>query len=378
MTTVTQENKTSSLSSTSPLPRVSKNDIFNESFAIFKPAPKMSDEELESLKIPIHSIKDDPLLDNDLLKKTQDLQLNDVLETFPYISHTHPSSTTKIIYDNDTLMTDAAVQIHPYQPPESILIPNKKIILEGTRRESAENIVRTSQTKNLVKLPDELDIAFLPTKTNFLGEGRYSCVYKAQYMTPSAGKASEWLPCAVKRIHDTPDAQASGLSELLVLHCLSDIHVGFVKLIGVKDENNLESDELQKRLSFLKLETDFSHLNNIRLLVVLELCPNGDLWKWMIRNKDKIGHRLWMKWARQLASAVECMHSRGIIHHDIKPHNIMVRKVNTLFFILLFFILIVFKFLLPSFFLFLFFLTFLFLTFSINYSYSFSKKNKKQ
>ncbi|KNE54177.1 serine/threonine protein kinase [Allomyces macrogynus ATCC 38327] len=57
--------------------------------------------------------------------------------------------------------------------------------------------------------------------------------------------------------------------------------------------------------------------------LVLELCPGMSMWQFVTKNKTSVGRRLWMRWARQLAQAVAHLHARRIVHHDIKPHNIL-------------------------------------------------------
>ena len=52
---------------------------------------------------------------------------------------------------------------------------------------------------------------------------------------------------------------------------------------------------------------------------------------WMLKNKKKIGFRLWLKWARQLSSALYHLECLQVVHHDIKPHNILVIFINLIF-----------------------------------------------
>ncbi|KAI9093107.1 kinase-like domain-containing protein [Phlyctochytrium arcticum] len=255
---------------------------------------------------------------------------------------------------------------------------------------------------------DNISLTFLPTKRNFLGEGRYASVYLGYYTicepqspqralfassadsptfppsrssSPLPGSATtsrgippraesqpitpltsisasspsdtpDFHPCAVKRLHHTPEAQQLGLSEIYILTRLSPLNSNIIKFIGAKDERNDASPALQQRLAgkgsfpsavrprppsslssasspgcpsspgFDSSQND-DNLEDSQLLILLEYLPNGNMWDWVRQNRKSVGRRLWLKWARQLASAVECMHQVGIVHHDIKPHNIL-------------------------------------------------------
>ena len=69
---------------------------------------------------------------------------------------------------------------------------------------------------------------------------------------------------------------------------------------------------------------DVSHAENIDY-IVMELIEGITLKQYM-EQKGTLNWREALHFATQIAKALEHAHSRGIIHRDIKPHNIMVLK----------------------------------------------------
>ena len=69
---------------------------------------------------------------------------------------------------------------------------------------------------------------------------------------------------------------------------------------------------------------DVSHSDNIDY-IVMELIEGITLKQYM-EQKKVLGWREALHFATQIAKALEHAHSRGIIHRDIKPHNIMILK----------------------------------------------------
>lgn len=63
-------------------------------------------------------------------------------------------------------------------------------------------------------------------------------------------------------------------------------------------------------------------LGHSREGLVLEYMRNGDL-KTYLQAHDSISTSLKLKWAYQVAEAVDLLHSNGIIHCDIKPRNLL-------------------------------------------------------
>ena len=61
--------------------------------------------------------------------------------------------------------------------------------------------------------------------------------------------------------------------------------------------------------------------------IAMEYVPGGDL---RVRIDSGISEEGSIEYARQIASALDQLHSRGILHRDLKPGNIMVRSDNSL------------------------------------------------
>ena len=69
---------------------------------------------------------------------------------------------------------------------------------------------------------------------------------------------------------------------------------------------------------------DVSHSNN-QDYIVMELIDGISL-KQYVENKGQLNWREVLHFSTQIAKALEHAHSRGIIHRDIKPHNILILK----------------------------------------------------
>ncbi|KAL7750181.1 hypothetical protein RI367_004354 [Sorochytrium milnesiophthora] len=210
--------------------------------------------------------------------------------------------------------------------------------------------------------PETFHLTLLPTRRNFLGEGLYATVYRGYYTYLHTHFEAE---CAVKLLKedDNGEAQMSGLTEACMLKLLRG-QSNIVRIIDVVDTNadtvptgragfkrggkrltidlltyppspGLLQSSIVCEPSFPVSPTRSStfqdqpvspsplSLTPPRYALVLEYCSAGSLWRHVQSNSRGIGRRLWMRWARQLAKAVEFVHARRIVHHDIKPHNIL-------------------------------------------------------
>ncbi|KAI9207510.1 kinase-like domain-containing protein [Polychytrium aggregatum] len=203
---------------------------------------------------------------------------------------------------------------------------------------------------------DNISLAFIPSRQNFLGEGRYASVYVGHYIlhddadgsnssrapattatTAIQGTECDFKPCAVKALHATEESQAIGLCEYEMLRRLK--HPFVIKLIGFKRSGDLAQPDLAseaahlssqskslRRKSFFENTAAAAGIPDSNMLLILEYLPNGSLWDWSQKNPTAVGRKLFVKWAAELLSAIEHTHSLGIIHHDIKPHNILLTE----------------------------------------------------
>ena len=88
--------------------------------------------------------------------------------------------------------------------------------------------------------------------------------------------------------------------------------------------------------------SDVDHPNIVRyyetydeqkfIYLVMELCPGGELFH-KIEKEDHINELAASEIMFKLMSALQHVHSSGIIHRDIKPENIMFGEDNEVKFI---------------------------------------------
>lgn len=265
----------------------SKNSIFDMDHKISKPITQMNDEELAKF-------------------------CNGYPQ--PYISRSPINTPSESI---NSMIVPLSLPPRPstpiYKPPSE---PETAFLAMNTSTASLPALVtETAVTYS----PTPVYLSFVPLQKNLLGYGQYSKVYLGHY---SKQDSDIEYPCAVKKIERTKEAQSMAMTESYMLSNLS--HPSIIGLIHTKDENGMDSVELHHHIR--KVFNGEPPDPNVRILLILEYCCNRSLWTWMSQHQSKVGKKLWLKWARQIADGLDMIHSVGIIHHDIKPHNIMVYK----------------------------------------------------
>lgn len=308
----------------------SRNSIFELPQSVLKPATKMTLEELESLK----QGKTDFSVVNVPSKEGE--RKSSVTVPIKLTLQGNRPDPRQSLFDQSSFNSTSQPYYLTSEFPNATLagvaqapLPALPTITDFSISKNIDILKLDTKiaTSSASLATDRLSLIYMPVAKNLLGEGRYAQVFRGQYSpdcqpeelpsnttaTPTETSAKTSLyECAVKRVFVTEEAQLVAYNEAMILRRISRQHPNIIRLIGVLDEAAPDSPRSTDRSS------------QSRLLLVLELLPKGNLREFTLRNKQHLGRKLFMKWAKQLASALHCIHTNGIVHHDIKPHNIMV------------------------------------------------------
>ncbi|ORX45957.1 kinase-like protein [Piromyces finnis] len=226
--------------------------------------------------------------------------------------------------------------------------------------------------QKFVEAIPNINLSYLPTRKNLIGRGQYSNVYLGLYSvndeennenkyeseanineevdntTTNTTKVanddciqadeengdyhdfiedSPLKQCAVKRFHKDYVSQMIAMNELNILTMLKD-QPYIIQLIGLMNENEENkaffhescNSSINSGINTLDFE---NNTEPIRVISILEYASNGNIFSWIMKNPEYVNKKLWIKWARQITNAVATFHNMLIIHHDIKPQNIL-------------------------------------------------------
>jgi serine/threonine protein kinase len=167
-----------------------------------------------------------------------------------------------------------------------------------------------------------------------LGRGRYCTVRKGEIILINEGsKASAKYPCAIKALKkgDSLDDMAdptdfSLQAEMEILQLLVDCpHV--IKYFGSVNDSTLigQLDTAAFNTVFrTSLTVDQPPVSIAQTsLAIIELGEKGTIIDIIEQNPSVLTRKLLLKWINQLASVLEILQAQKIIHHDIKPHNVL-------------------------------------------------------
>jgi serine/threonine protein kinase len=107
--------------------------------------------------------------------------------------------------------------------------------------------------------------------------------------------------------------------------------------VAIKQLNSRDPKDQADIIREIQVVARFNHPNivtyhhhfseNGLLFLVMEYCPGGNLRDAVCNRKVTVGEVL--SWIQMLADALEFVHRKKIIHHDIKPANIMLAENGT-------------------------------------------------
>lgn len=105
-------------------------------------------------------------------------------------------------------------------------------------------------------------------------------------------------------------------------------------LVAIKQLNNEDKANQDNIIYEMQVVSQFNHPNIViykhhfieddLLYIVMEYCCLGSL-RDMMRKEKIVSTFIW-KWMSQLTETLQLVHENGIIHHDIKPDNILFTK----------------------------------------------------
>ena len=123
-----------------------------------------------------------------------------------------------------------------------------------------------------------------------IGKGEFSNVYVGKYFGD--------LVAVKKQTRTQRVLEEYLLRELSVLKIAT--HKNLVSYIGAHDQESIEEHGVSA------------------LYIITELCAGGDFLRLLLNKQVELDWDIRLKMAFQIASAMDCLHSKNLIHRDIK------------------------------------------------------------
>ena len=142
---------------------------------------------------------------------------------------------------------------------------------------------------------------------NILGKGSFGVVYKG-----TLTKGNKKIPVAMKHISQQI------INDKNLLQLLSNEVVISANLLKEEDNNQNGENQMKNIVAFL----DIIKYDNKDYLVY-EFCNGGDL-KRYIRYFKNLDEKMIQNIMRQILFGLNRLHEKKVVHHDIKPENILV------------------------------------------------------
>ncbi|KAF8353643.1 pek-1 [Pristionchus pacificus] len=134
--------------------------------------------------------------------------------------------------------------------------------------------------------------------------------------------------------NDSSDEDESSMGKIVRFHpseksesIVFDKHSGRSKHLSNKSDVS-EILQIDSKLALVTSNEELlpcrSTANNVYLYIQMQLCVDKTLYAWLLANSTRESRdpERMKKWMRQLVSAVDYIHDKGLIHRDIKPQNI--------------------------------------------------------
>ncbi|XP_046976245.1 serine/threonine-protein kinase ULK3-like [Vanessa cardui] len=133
--------------------------------------------------------------------------------------------------------------------------------------------------------------------TEKLGSGSYSTVYKAY--TKVGARSVVAIKCVDKaRVKHSGAAIDNLITEIRLLKTLTHPHIVHMKHFTWDEKN---------------------------IYIIMEYCCGGDLSKY-IHKYGRVPEKRVLYFLQQLASALKFLREKGVVHMDLKPHNMLLHK----------------------------------------------------